>query len=95
MSSRTCCAVVGLGLPERLALGAAMGTPLAAMSARAAALSGMAQGVGYFVAAAAPLVVGVLHEYTGDWHAVSVFMVLLMGGTLWSGLLAGRARLIQ
>ena len=27
MSARTCCAVVGLGLPERFALGAAIGTP--------------------------------------------------------------------
>src|SRR3546814_1121556 len=32
----------------------------------AAALSGMAQGVGYFIAALAPLMVGVLHELTGD-----------------------------
>lgn len=61
----------------------------------AAALSGMAQGVGYMIAAAAPLLVGVLHEYTGDWNAVAVFMVLLILGTLWSGLLAGRARLIE
>src|SRR5690606_9165151 len=34
----------------------------------AASLSGMAQGVGYFIAALAPLMVGVLHEYTGDWN---------------------------
>src|SRR3546814_7193418 len=34
----------------------------------AAALSGMAQGVGYFIAALAPLMVGVLHELTGDWN---------------------------
>src|SRR5690606_28088224 len=61
----------------------------------AAAISGMAQGVGYMIAAAAPLLVGVLHEYTGDWNAVAGFMVLLILGTLWSGLLAGRARLIQ
>ena len=41
MSCKTWSALVGLGLPERLALGAAMGTPLAAMRARAASLSGM------------------------------------------------------
>lgn len=61
----------------------------------AASLSGMAQGVGYFIAALAPLMVGVLHEYTGDWTAVLAFMVLLIFGTLWTGLLAGRARLIE
>lgn len=61
----------------------------------AAAISGMSQGVGYLIAAAAPLIVGVLHEYTGDWDAASAFMVLLVLGALWSGLLAGRARLIE
>jgi len=61
----------------------------------AAAISGMSQGVGYMIAAAAPLIVGVLHEFTGDWNAVSVFMVLLILGALWSGLLAGRARFIE
>lgn len=61
----------------------------------AASLSGMAQGVGYLIAAAAPLVVGMLHEYTGDWNAVMAFLVFLIVAAMWSGLLAGRARLIQ
>lgn len=61
----------------------------------AAALSGMAQGVGYVIAAIAPLIVGVLHEYTGDWNAVAVFMVLLILGAMWSGVLASRARFIE
>src|SRR3546814_4070999 len=56
----------------------------------AAALSGMAQGVGYFIAALAPLMVGVLHELTGDWNAVIAFMVFLIVCATWSGLLAGR-----
>ena len=41
MSCRTCSAVVGLGLPLRFALGAAMGTPAAFISARAVLFSGM------------------------------------------------------
>lgn len=61
----------------------------------AAALSGMAQGVGYLLAAIAPLVVGVLHELTGGWDAVVVFLVFLIFCAMWSGMLAGRARLIQ
>ena len=41
ISSRTCCAVVGLGRPERLAEGAAMGTPAALMRASAVLCSGI------------------------------------------------------
>ena len=41
MSSKTSGAVVGLGRPERLALGAAMGTPAASISARATGCEGM------------------------------------------------------
>ena len=40
MSSSMCCAVVGLGRPLRLPLGAAMGTPAARIIARAASLCG-------------------------------------------------------
>ena len=61
----------------------------------AAAISGMSQGIGYVIAAVAPLIVGILHEYTGDWNAVAVFMMLLIAGAMWSGLLAGRARFIE
>ncbi|MAL01308.1 MAG: cyanate transporter [Alcaligenaceae bacterium] len=61
----------------------------------AAAISGMSQGIGYMIAAVAPLIVGILHEYTGDWNAVAVFMMLLIVGAMWSGLLAGRARFIE
>lgn len=61
----------------------------------AASLSGMAQGVGYTLAAMAPLVVGFLHDYTGDWNAVAAFLVLLILGAMWSGLLAGRSMYIS
>tara|TARA_R100000306_G_C4379047_1_gene143317 strand:- start:4816 stop:4962 length:147 start_codon:yes stop_codon:yes gene_type:complete len=47
------------------------------------------------IAAVAPLIVGVLHEYTGDWNAVAAFMMLLILAAMWSGLLAGRARYIE
>lgn len=61
----------------------------------AASLSGMAQGVGYSLAAMAPLVVGFLHDHTGNWNAVAVFFCLLIGGAIWSGLLASRAMHIE
>ena len=41
MSSKTSAAVVGLGRPERLALGAAMGTPAVSISALATGCEGM------------------------------------------------------
>ena len=41
MSCRTCSAIVGLGLPEVLALGAATGTPASRISASAVLLSGI------------------------------------------------------
>ena len=41
----------------------------------AAHLSGMAQSVGYTLAAMGPLGVGVLHEWSGGWQAVSVLFV--------------------
>lgn len=61
----------------------------------AASLSGMAQGGGYTLAAIAPLIVGFLHDYTGNWNAVAVFFGLLVGGAIWSGLLAGRSMYIE
>lgn len=44
-----------------------------------AALSGFVQGIGYTLAALGPLVVGLLHEATGDWIAP---LLLLLGVSL-------------
>ncbi|HEP8367424.1 TPA: CynX/NimT family MFS transporter [Pseudomonas aeruginosa] len=61
---------------------------------QAASLSGMAQCVGYFLAACGPTLAGKLHDLTGSWIAVlyigmglSIVMVIF-------GLLAGRSRTI-
>ncbi|HEY8588534.1 MAG TPA: MFS transporter [Naasia sp.] len=43
-----------------------------------AALSGFTQGVGYLVAAAGPLLLGLLHDLTGGWTA-SLILCALMG----------------
>lgn len=61
--------------------------------ADAAALSGMAQSLGYLVAASGPFLIGALHDATGGWTApIIVFL------TVWvligvAGLFAGRARI--
>ena len=61
----------------------------------AAALSGMAQGVGYTIAAIAPLLMGLLHELTGGWNAVAALFLLLILGSGYFATQAGKARLIQ
>jgi CP family cyanate transporter-like MFS transporter len=61
----------------------------------AARLSTMAQGVGYLFAAAGPLVMGLLHAWTGGWSLPLVFLLSVGVVQLCAGLLAGRARTIH
>lgn len=61
---------------------------------QAAALSGMAQSVGYLIAAAGPVLVGVLHDATGDWTAPLVALLGVVVLQLVLGILAGRNRLL-
>lgn len=56
----------------------------------AGALSGMAQGIGYLMAAAGPMVLGAIHDWQQGWSAALLMAagVSLLGA--WAGLLAGR-----
>jgi CP family cyanate transporter-like MFS transporter len=56
----------------------------------AAHLSGMAQGVGYMVAAFGPLVAGLLHGWTGSFRASSWLFIGLGIALVVAGLGAGR-----
>lgn len=57
-------------------------------------LSGMAQSVGYTLAATGPLMVGTFYDWYGNWNAVAVmFCVITLAGTL-AGLGAGRRRFV-
>ena len=58
----------------------------------AAHLSGMAQSVGYTLAAMGPLGVGVLHEWSGGWQAVSILFVSVCFAAILFGMAAGRNR---
>jgi len=58
----------------------------------AAHLSGMAQGVGYMVAAFGPLVAGLLHGWTGSFRASAWLFVGLGIALVIAGLGAGRTR---
>ena len=56
----------------------------------AASLSGFAQSVGYLVASAGPLEVGLLHTVTGSWNIPVVLLLVLTAAELVVGLAAGR-----
>ncbi len=61
---------------------------------QAAALSGMAQTVGYLFAAAGPIAVGALHDATGSWTPALVVVITLQLLLVAVGAFAGRARVI-
>lgn len=87
--------VFGLGFGGMFSLAMAFLVLRSPNPAVAAAISGMSQGVGYSLAAFAPLAIGVLHDLTHNWHMVSVFMVFLILGAFWTGLQSGRSRYIE
>lgn len=61
---------------------------------QAASLSGMAQSLGYALAAAGPIVIGLLHDATGSWRVPLLIMLGLLAVQLVTGALAGRDRRI-
>ncbi|NLR97705.1 MFS transporter [Rhizobium sp. P38BS-XIX] len=61
----------------------------------AAHLSGMAQFVGYLLAAIGPLVVGIIHGWTGSFGWCAVLFVLLGLGASINGWFAGRAMTVN
>jgi MFS transporter, CP family, cyanate transporter len=62
--------------------------------ATAASLSGLAQSVGYLVAAAGPLELGLLHSATGGWDVPFAVLLVITGAELAAGMLAGRAKIL-
>lgn len=56
--------------------------------------STLAQAVGYLVASAGPLELGLLHSATGSWSLPVAVLFALNGCLLAAGLLAGRPRVL-
>lgn len=84
-----------------LGQGGAIGLALTLMVLRsshpkqAAELSGMAQAIGYSLAAIGPFAIGALHDWSGNWD---VPLAVLLGATLpllAAGVAAGRARTLR
>lgn len=61
-------AVFGFGVTGTFILGLSFIGMRAATTAQAAALSGMAQCIGYLLAASGPIVLGALHDSVGNWQ---------------------------
>jgi CP family cyanate transporter-like MFS transporter len=83
--------LLGLGQGATLGLGIFYTMARAPDPVTAASLSAFAQGIGYLIASAGPLLVGFLHDATGAWTVpglVLLTVVALQGGTGWLG---GRA----
>ncbi|HEU4703379.1 MAG TPA: MFS transporter [Conexibacter sp.] len=64
-------------------------------TSHAVALSGMAQSVGYALAAVGPIAVGALHDVTGGWTMPLVVLVGVATADLALGLAAGGARFVR
>ncbi len=97
----------GVGMPALwvgllgFVLGASFGLSLlllvvrAADAETAAALSGMAQSVGYFVAALGPALFGALHDATGGWTLPLLSLLAAFAVQSVMGWGAGRDRVVQ
>ena len=86
--------LLGLGQGGAFGLSVYLFTARAADGHTAAALSGFAQGAGYLIASAGPLLIGFLHSTTRSWTIPVLVLLGVGGGQLMAGLLAGRARTI-
>ena len=84
--------VLVLGVSQGSCLGLAIFFMMARApdAGTAASLSAFAQSVGYLVASAGPLEVGLLHTVTGSWNIPVIVLLVLAAVGLVVGLLAGR-----
>ena len=83
-----------------LASGASLSTAITLMAVRArthetaSALSGMAQSVGYTLAAFGPFAFGALHDLSDTWTVPLLLLLLALGAQFATGLAVGRERYV-
>jgi CP family cyanate transporter-like MFS transporter len=87
-------AVLGLGQGAALAIALTVIVLRAPDGAHATQLSGMAQSVGYVLAATGPFMLGALHDLTDSWTVPLVVLLALYAPQALSGALAGRERFV-
>lgn len=86
--------VLGLGQGGSFSMALTLLALRAPDAETAAELSGMAQGVGYVMAAIGPLAVGLIHQLFGNWSAIGVLVGLIGLAAIAAGLGAGRDRVV-
>ncbi len=64
-------------------------------AAGTAALSGFTQSVGYVIAAPGPLLIGLLHDLTGDWTVPLIALMAIAAILIWVGLMVSRPDAIE
>jgi MFS transporter, CP family, cyanate transporter len=86
--------ILGAGQNAALALAIFFTAARSPDAATAASLSALAQGVGYLLASAGPLEVGLLHSTTGGWTVPFLVLFAFTAVMLVFGLLAARPRML-
>jgi CP family cyanate transporter-like MFS transporter len=86
--------ILGAGQNAALALAIFFTAARSPNAVIAASLSALAQAVGYLLASAGPLEVGLLHSTTGGWNAPFAVLFVLTGVMLVFGILAARPRML-
>jgi CP family cyanate transporter-like MFS transporter len=84
--------IMGLGTGSSIALALSLFVLRAGHARQATELSGMAQSIGYLLAAAGPVAIGILHDATGSWTAALIAILALVATQLVLSLLAARNR---
>jgi MFS transporter, CP family, cyanate transporter len=88
------CVLIGLGQGALFSLALTMFALRAPDARYAAELSGMAQTVGYLLAATGPTLLGLVHDLTGAWTAPLAALAATTVAILVAGLAAGRDALV-
>ena len=83
---------LGIGTGACFALALSFFALRAPDARHAGALSGMAQSIGYAIAATGPILIGFLHDRTDAWDASLVVLLVIACGALTFGLFAARDR---
>ncbi len=87
------CVLIGLGMSV-FSLALTVIALRARTSADTARLSGMAQGIGYLMAAVGPFLFGLLHDLTEGWTVPWIMMLVVFVAQMTFGALAGRRRFV-
>jgi MFS transporter, CP family, cyanate transporter len=86
--------ILGAGQNAALSLAIFFTAARAPHAAAAASLSSMSQAVGYLLASAGPLEVGLLHSATGSWTAPVMVLFALSAVLLVAGIFAARPKML-